>query len=156
MFHSWNQAFRILGFLGCSPNINQPNVGNNVKYDSFDHITYFQSSDVQVLWSSHHLYCLLVWISVIKRFSNCSSTKDVGFVKLLSDFFCGNRVFKMNIEFCCHLCYSSPMIFRHNSQCMVISFNQFWFLPTVPLSWWCLPMICVCCHNLGNCCPGHT
>jgi hypothetical protein len=24
-------------------------------------------------------------------------------VKILSDCFCGNRVFKMNIEFCCHL-----------------------------------------------------
>jgi hypothetical protein len=31
---------------------------------------------------------------------------DVGFVKLRSDSFCGNRVFKMNIQFCC----SSPVL----------------------------------------------
>jgi hypothetical protein len=26
---------------------------------------------------------------------------DVGFVKLMVDSFCGNGVFKMNIQFCC-------------------------------------------------------
>jgi len=31
-------------------------VGQNVKDNSSDHITYFQSSDVQVLSSSHHLF----------------------------------------------------------------------------------------------------
>jgi hypothetical protein len=33
-----------------------------------------------------------------RRFSNCSRTMDVGFVKLMFDSFCGNRVFKMNIQ----------------------------------------------------------
>jgi hypothetical protein len=36
-----------------------------------------------------------------QRFSNCSPTVDVGFVELISDSFCGKRVFKMNIQFCC-------------------------------------------------------
>ena len=44
-----------------------------------------------------------------QMFSNCSSTVDIGFVKLLSDCFRGNRVFKMNTEFCCHLCCSSSL-----------------------------------------------
>jgi hypothetical protein len=42
-----------------------------------------------------------------QKFNNCSSTMDVGFVKILSDCFCGHRLFKMNIEFCCHLWCSS-------------------------------------------------
>jgi hypothetical protein len=33
-----------------------------------------------------------------KSFRNCSSTVDVGFVKLSSDWFCGNRDFNMNID----------------------------------------------------------
>jgi hypothetical protein len=41
---------------------------------------------------------------------------------------CGNRVFKMNIHLCCHLCYSS-LIFRNNPQCTTISFCQCWFSP---------------------------
>jgi hypothetical protein len=45
-------------------------------------------------------------------FRNCSLTVDVGFVKLTSDSFCGSRVFKINIQFCCHLCYSSSVIFK--------------------------------------------
>jgi hypothetical protein len=36
-----------------------------------------------------------------QRFSNCSPTMDVGFVELTLDSFCGNRFFKMNIQFCC-------------------------------------------------------
>jgi hypothetical protein len=36
-----------------------------------------------------------------ERFRNCSTTVDVGFVKFMSDSFCGNRVFKMNIQFSC-------------------------------------------------------
>jgi hypothetical protein len=36
-----------------------------------------------------------------QRFNNCSPTVDIGFVKFTSDSFCGNRVFKMNIQLCC-------------------------------------------------------
>ena len=61
--------------------------------------------------------------------SSCSSNQDltllavcmaelsswkVGFLKILSDWFCGNRVFRMNTEFCCHLCCSSSITYRHN------------------------------------------
>jgi hypothetical protein len=47
-----------------------------------------------------------------QMFSNCSPTVDVGFVKLMSDGFCRNRVFKMNIQFCCHLCCISSVVFE--------------------------------------------
>jgi hypothetical protein len=50
-FHSWNQPFRIIGFLKHSPNINLGWCWNNMKNDWSDQTTYFQSSDVQVLWS---------------------------------------------------------------------------------------------------------
>jgi hypothetical protein len=65
---------------------------------------------------------------------------------------------QVNTEFCCHLCCSSSMInFRHNPlQCTAIPFTYFWCSATAALSWWCLPMICLCRHNLGNCCSGYT
>ena len=66
MFHSWNQAFRIIGFLEHSPNINPGCCWKNMKYDWSDHTTYFQSSDVQVLWSSCHTFHLLAMFSVIR------------------------------------------------------------------------------------------
>jgi hypothetical protein len=47
-----------------------------------------------------------------QRFSNCSPTVDVGSVNLTSDSSCRNRVFKMNIQFCRHLCCSSSVIFE--------------------------------------------
>ena len=33
---------------------------------------------------------------------------------------------------------------------------RFVFRSLFPLSWWCLTVICVCRHNLGNCCPWQT
>jgi len=95
-------------FLGHSP-------WNNVQDNSTDHITCFQSSDVQDLWCSHHLFRLLAFFFFSNQsLTNCSSTVDVEFPKLPLDCFCGNRVFKINTEFCCHLLRNSSMIFRHN------------------------------------------
>jgi hypothetical protein len=109
---------------------------------------HFQLSDVQVLWSFAHLS----FPFSNQRFSSCSPTVDVGFVKLTSDSFCGNSDLKMNIQFFCHLCCSRFVIFRNNpSLCTTISFCQCWFSSTVPLPWYCLPMIRVCRHNLRNC-----
>jgi hypothetical protein len=109
----------------------------------------FQLSDIQVLWPWHHCYTSEHYFSN-QRFNNCSPTVIVGFVKLMSDSFCGSRVFKMNIQFCCR----SSVIFRNiPSQCTMISFCQCWFLPAVPLCWCCLPIICVCRHV---CRSGHS
>jgi hypothetical protein len=80
-----------------------------------------------------------------QRFSNCSPIVDVGFVKLKLATLCGNRVFKMNINFCCPLCCSSR---NSPPQCTTISFCQCWFSATVPLRWCCFPMICLRRHNL--------
>jgi hypothetical protein len=41
-----------------------------------------------------------------QRFSNCNPTVDVGFVKLTLESSCGNKVFKMDIQFYFHLCCS--------------------------------------------------
>ena len=57
-----------------------------------------------------------------QKLSNCTSTVDVGSVKL-SDHFCKNWVFKMNIQFWCQRCCSISVIFRNNPlQCMAIPF----------------------------------
>jgi hypothetical protein len=37
---------------------------------------------------------------------------DAGFVKLKSDSVCGNRVFKMNIQFCCPLVICAAAVLR--------------------------------------------
>ena len=70
-------------------------------------------------------------------FSNCSFTVDVGFVKLSSDCFCGNRVFKMNIGSA--VTFAVVVLwfldFKHNRfRCTAISFTEFWFSATIPLS----------------------
>ena len=157
VFHSWKQAFRNIGFLGFSPNINLA--------------WCWEQRKVQLIWPYFVLSIIrrpgfmiitpsFTFSSVVssnQRFSNYSSTMDVGCVKLLLDCFCGNRVFKMNTEFNCHLCCSSSMIFRHNPlQCTVTLSLSFGFWQTFPFSWWCLPMICVCHHNLENCRCGYT
>jgi hypothetical protein len=137
MFKCWNEAFQIVGFLVCSPNVNYSWLGNGMKDDSSDHIRHA----FPVIWCPG---CTLMTpafthLSVTftnQRIINCSPTMDVGFVKLTLHSFCVYRVFRMNIQFCCHLCCSSSV--------------NFWFLSTVPLHWWCLPMICACRYNLRN------
>ena len=96
--------------------------------------------------SNHQMASFLSFSSVCsnQRFSNFSSAMDVRFGTLSSHCFYGHGL-KMNINFCCHFCCSTSMIYSHNSlQCTVISFTWFLFLTTIPLSWWCLPMICAC------------
>jgi len=59
-----------------------------------------------------------------QRLNSCGCAVDVGFVKLLLELFGGYRVLKMNIEFCCDLCCSTSLIYRHNPvQCIVIPFS---------------------------------
>ena len=147
-FQSWDQAFRIIGFLGCSPNINL--------------VWCWLQGEGWLIWT-YYVFSVIRCLGIIiitpsfrpfsivfsnQRFGNCSSAVDIGLVKLLSNCFCGNRVFKMNTEFCCYLCYIISLIFRHNPLHLV------WFSVTVPLS--CLPIICVCLNKLGNCCSGYT
>ena len=68
------------------------------------HSSYYRFYDHYTIFASFSVVVSNRW------FSNRSCTMDVGLVKLSSDSFCRNRVFKMNAEFCCHLCYSISMI----------------------------------------------
>ena len=100
MFRSWNQAFRIMNFLGRSSNTNAA--------------WCWKHSEERFIWSYYVFpitrcpgYMIITPsfppFSVVlsrQRFRNCSSTVDVGFVKLSLDYLWGNRVFKMVIEFC--------------------------------------------------------
>jgi hypothetical protein len=109
VFLCWNQAFRIVGFLGCSLNVKSSWCR--------------EWSKGRLVWQYHACVssCLMftfygrdgtpsfTHLSIAfsnQRLSNCSPTVDVGFVKLTSDSFCGNRCFQMNIQFCC----SSPVL----------------------------------------------
>jgi hypothetical protein len=79
-------------------------VGNSVKEDSSARIT----RAFPVVWRPGFMVVepSFTHLSIIfgnQRFRNCSPTVDAGFLKLRSDSFWGNRVFKMNIQFCCSL-----------------------------------------------------
>jgi hypothetical protein len=95
VFHCWNQAFRIVGFFGCSPNVNSSlcrdqHEGRLIRlYHAFPFVSC--TGFMVVTPSSTHLSITLS----SPRFGNCSPTVDVEFVKLTSDSFCQNRVFKM-------------------------------------------------------------
>jgi hypothetical protein len=47
---------------------------------------------------------------------------DVWFVKPSADCCCGNRVFKIDTEFCCHLCCCT-VILESLLQCVAITFT---------------------------------
>jgi hypothetical protein len=126
VFHCWTPAFRIVGFLGCSPNVYFSWCREQVKDDSSEHIT----RAFPVAWCTGfivetppHTDPSITFRN--QRFSNCSPTVDIRFVKLGSDSFYWNRDFKINIQFWCHLCWVGCVIFRNNpSQCTTISLFQ--------------------------------
>jgi hypothetical protein len=73
-----------------------------VKDESTDHITLA----FPVVWYPGFMIVtpLFMHLSITfsyQRFSNCSPTVDIEFMKLTSGNVCGNGVFKMNIQFCC-------------------------------------------------------
>ena len=90
---------------------------------------YFQSSDIRVLWSSHHLLRLLASFSVIKGLAITALPWMLDMWSSCQTVFVEIKVSKMNTEFYCHLWCGSSMIFRHNPlQCTVplsLSFG-FW------------------------------
>ena len=117
IFPSWNQAFRILDFLGHSLNIN---------------LEWWKQWEGWLIWP-YFIFLIIIYpgfmiitpslllFSIVfsnQWFSNCSSTTDVGFVQPLSHCFCGKRVFRINIEFCCHLCCSGHTIVKIQSSVM--------------------------------------
>jgi len=152
MLHSWKQACRIIGFLGRSPNINptwcwEPREG---------WLTW-----LRYVFVTRRLAFMIITLSLSPfsvvfsdlLFSSCSSTVDVGFAKLSSDCFCGIRVFKMNIEFCCYLCCSSSMILDtilfnvQRSLALSLGFRSLFLLADE---------VFPCRHNHGYCCSGYT
>jgi hypothetical protein len=117
----------LLAYLEVHQTQTRHDVRTSVKDDSSEGITYFLPSSSR-FYDHHSIFFSCSLVFCYKILSNCSSTVNVGFVKLSSDCLYGNRVFTMNIEFCCHVCCSNPMIFRHNRfRFTVIPVNEFWF-----------------------------
>jgi hypothetical protein len=108
--------------LPCSNSVMKCNNGTNrIPYLPCVSLLEPAIPDCRLPWvfSKHKLFLTqgIMW-----KFSSCSPTLDVRFVKIMSDSFCGNRVFKMNIQFWCHLCCSSSVIFQNNPyQYMTVS-----------------------------------
>ena len=89
IFHSWNQTFRIIGCLGCSPNIYVPWCWEQCErwliwpYYVFPIIRH---PDFMIITPSFSTSSI---VFSNQRFSNSSSNAEVVFVKLSSDCFCG-------------------------------------------------------------------
>jgi hypothetical protein len=66
---------------------------------------------------------------------------NAGLVKFTSVSFCGKRVFRINIQFCCHLCRSICAIFRNNpsyvrrSLTVNVDFCPLDLIPNVVFPW---------------------
>ena len=107
MLHSWNQAFRIIGLLGHSPNINLDWCWEQHEWWLIWQYYIFPIIRCQSFMITTPTFSPFGIAFSNKRFSNCSPTMDVGFLKLSSDPVSSwNRVFKMHTEFCRHLrCY---------------------------------------------------
>ena len=86
MFQSWNQAFRITGFLGWCPNINPAWCWEWLIWPYYA-LSIIRQPGFMIITPS------FASVSIVfsnQRFSNYSSTIDVGIVNLSSDCFCGN------------------------------------------------------------------
>jgi hypothetical protein len=123
---------------------------------------------ISPLCSSNHDWTVpAVWMGALSSWKTASLFRGLGIAALpwMLDLWSSRRsVFVetgssqiLNIQFCCHLCCGSCVIFRNNlSQCTTTSFCQCLLSSTVPLRWCCLPMIRVCRHNLRNCRSRYT
>ena len=89
IFHSWNQAFRIIDFLGRSPNVNPAWCWE--KHEGLHIWLYYVSPCIRcpgfVITPPFWTFSI---VFSNERCSNCSSSMDGGFMKLSSDCFCGN------------------------------------------------------------------
>ena len=95
-----------------------------MKGDSSDHIMYFQSWEIQVLWSSPHPFGFLALFLVIIGLAIAALLWMLDLWSSHWTFFCGNRVHKMTVRVL--LSRSSVVIFRHNPlQYLSLTFG-FW------------------------------
>jgi len=120
MFYSENQAFRTIGFLGWCPNINPA--------------WWWEQHEGCLIWP-YYVIPIIGWPGFViitpyflpystvfsnQRFSNCSSSMDVGFVKLLSDFFCRVALFNQCILSCVLMALVYTITWIHMwKQCVV-------------------------------------
>jgi hypothetical protein len=153
MFHCWNQAFQIVGFLRCSPDITAWRATYLTTLRAR-----LQLSDVQVLWSWHHRLRIRALRSVIRGLATAALPRILGLWTSFRTVFVETGASRWIFSsVAVHMCCSSALIFRNNpSQCTTISFCHCRFSTTVSLRSCCLPMICVCQHNLWNCCSRYT
>ena len=95
MLNSWNQEFRSTGFRECSAWFWEKLEGRLTwPYYIFPVIRH---PGFVIITPSFFLPFSVVFSN--QRFSNCSSTMDVGYVKRSSDCFCGNKVRRWILSF---------------------------------------------------------
>jgi hypothetical protein len=116
-------AFRIPVFLACSPNVKPP-----WRREQREGRFFWPYHAFTVVWCPGFMVVTpsFTQLSISfsnQRLNNFSPTVDVGFVKLMLDSFCGNIVFKINIQFCCPV------------TCTAVVLSRFWTSPRGPAEW---------------------
>jgi phosphatidylinositol kinase/protein kinase (PI-3 family) len=154
VFHCWNQAFRIVGFLVCSPNVNSSWCR---KQREGRLIWPYHARVSSCLMSRFHgrdtSFTHLSITSNNQRFINCSPTVNDGFVKL-TESFCENRTFRMNIQFCCSVTCAAVVLWFfetilnvRRSLSINVEFRPLFLFTDV---------VFPCLHNLRNCRSRYT
>jgi hypothetical protein len=116
-------------------------VGNCVKGDLSDHIT----CAFIIVWYPGFMVATLSFTHLsitftIQRFSNCSPTMDVGFVKLTSDSFCGNG---LQDEYSVLL--SSAVLFQNRTS---LQFSDSFIWTVTQYNHWCTAMSTTECKQM--------
>jgi hypothetical protein len=113
-----NQTFRIVSFLGCSPNVNSSWCGKQREGRLIWPYHARVCSCLMLRFSGHETIVYASKLSIIRHLA-IEPCCEVGFVNFKSGSFC-------------HLCCSSSVNFRNNpTQCTMISFCERWFIDCI-------------------------
>ena len=144
IFHSWDQAFRIIGCLGRSPNLNPTSCWEQREGRLIWPYYVFPIIRLQVLWSSHHLFRLLALFSVMRCLA---ITVPPWMLDLWSSRQTALWKRGLQDEYWVLLSPLLQQFYDFQTQAPSICgdpFHLVWFSGPVPISWWRLPTICVC------------
>ena len=153
MFHSWNQAFRIIGFLGWCPNT-KPSLMSGTTW-RMAHLTILCISNHQMARScDHHTISFTFWrFSVIRGLAIAALP------------------WMLDLWSSCQTVFVEQSSRWMSSSAVTFAAVLLWFIDTILFSvrwslslnfgFWSLFLLaddvlpwCVCCQNLGNCCSG--
>ena len=142
----------IQAFLGRSSNINPTWCWKQHEGQSSDHITYFQVSDVQLLWTSHHYFSPFIVVFRNHEFYQMLDLWNSHWTVLVETG-PSKWILSSAVTFDALLEWFLDSILFIVRQSVSLGFG---FLPLFLLDDDVCHTIYVCHHNLRNCCCGYT